>query len=299
MIERNVLEWRLDPHGVAPQHGDRSRPSHRRLLPGGLLVGAGGRVARRRRPRRRSRSHRRLRRVGRMPDFRSRRRTRRHDRTETQSYCTGSCPPRATAAPSSRSGPTATTARRPSTTSARSPGPPTTSASPACSPPRARGARTRGSSRQRSSARRSGSSSSWRSVPNSISPDARRAEGRDVPADLRRAAAVEHRDRRRRQRAAALRRLARPRRALRPHRRVPVGAARRAERAAVRLRGPLLPRGRCDGQPEARADPRAVLRRRVRRCRGRGRQARRRLPRLGRAAVDDRTTDRSHARTRR
>ena len=58
--------------------------------------------------------------------------------------------------------------------------------------------------------------------------DPRRAEGGDVPADLRWSPAAQHRHRRRRHRAAPLRRLARPRRALRPHRRVPVGAARRA-----------------------------------------------------------------------
>ena len=132
-------------------------------------------------------------------------------------------------------------------------------------------------------------------VPRRVPPgldlaDARRAEGGDVPADLRWAAAAEHRHRWRRQRAATVRRLARSRRALRPHRRVPVGAARRADRAAVRLRGSLLPRRRGDRRTGARTDPAAVLRRRIRR-RGGGRgQARRRLPRLGRAAGDGRAS---------
>ena len=87
--------------------------------------------------------------------------------------------------------------------------------------------------------------------------DARRAEGGDVPADLRWPAAAEHRHGWRRQRAATVRRLARSRRALRPHRRVPVGAARRADRAALRLRGPLLPRGRGDREPGARTASRS------------------------------------------
>ena len=69
-------------------------------------------------------------------------------------------------------------------------------------------------------------------VPRRVPPrlavaDARRAEGGDVPAHLRRSPAAQHRHRRRRRRAAPLRRLARPRRALRPHRRVPHRAARR------------------------------------------------------------------------
>ena len=78
-----------------------------------------------------------------------------------------------------------------------------------------------------------------------------------------------------------------------------VGAARRAERRAVRLRGPLLPRRRGDRQPGARADAAALLRWCVRRGRGRRRQARRRLPRVGRAAGDGRAPSRPHARARR
>ena len=90
-----------------------------------------------------------------------------------------------------------------------------------------------------------------RRVPTELDlADARRAEGRDVPADLGWTAAAQHRHRRRRHRAATVRRLARPRRALRPHGRVPVGAARRVERSALRLRGALLPCGGCDGEPE-------------------------------------------------
>ena len=132
--------------------------------------------------------------------------------------------------------------------------------------------------------------------PNSISPTLAAQKAATYPADLRRPPAAQHRHRRRGQRAAALRRLARPRRALRPHRRVPHRPARRAVGHAVRLRGPLLPRRGRHGEPGARAAAAAVLRRRLARRRGRRGPARRRLPHVGRAAGHGRAAPRPDAR---
>ena len=79
-----------------------------------------------------------------------------------------------------------------------------------------------------------------------------RADGRDLPADLRRAAAAERRHRRRRRRATALRRPPRPRPAVRAHGRVPSVCCGAVERQAVRLPRRALPgRGRgCVAPPD-------------------------------------------------
>ena len=148
----------------------------------------------------------------------------------------------------------------------------------------ARSARTRGSPRRRCSARPAACGTWSRSGPGAHLPHARRPDGRDVPAPLRRPADAQHRHRRRRDRAAALRRLDRPRRPLRPHRRVPLGPARCLGRRADRLHRRALPRGGGDDARPARPDPGDLLRRLVGRRAARRRPPRRRLPHLGRAA---------------
>ena len=153
-----------------------------------------------------------------------------------------------------------------STTWPRSPAPPTTSASPACSPRRARGARTRGSSPPRCSARRRGCKFLVAFRPNSISPTLAAQKAATYQRHLGRSAAAQHRHRWRRHRAATLRRLARPRRALRPHRRVPRRPAGRVERRRRSTsRAALHGRGR-HRATAARAAARALLRWRVRRA---------------------------------
>ena len=113
------------------------------------------------------------------------------------------------------------------------------------------------------------------------SPDAGRADGRRLPAHLRRPAAAQRRHRRRAERAAAVRRPPQPRRAVRPHRRVPLRRARRVDPGAVRLRRRALPgRGRRDPRHD-RPGAGHLLRRLVRPGRAGGRAARRRLPHLG------------------
>ena len=137
-------------------------------------------------------------------------------------------------------------------------------------------------------------------VPRRVPPvvpvaDAGGADGRDLPADLRRPAAAEHRRRRRRRRAAPLRRLPVQGRALRAGRRVPrglplgVGAARRDFAGEhVRVEGAHVP-----DAPRAAADlPRRLV---AGGARGR-RAARRRVPDLGRAAGAGRREARARAR---
>ena len=119
---------------------------------------------------------------------------------------------------------------------------------------------------------------------------------------IRRPGGGAHHHRRPRRRAAARRRLPRPRRALRPHRRVPDHPPPRVDVVrALRLRGPALPlRGlRARRAAVRRPAPAAVLRRRV----GGGvpgrRQARGHVHALGRAARRDRRADRVGAGRRR
>ena len=102
-----------------------------------------------------------------------------------------------------------------------------------------------------------------------------------------------------RQRAAPLRRLARPRRALRPHRRVPLRAARRAggPSRSTSTAATTRSRGRPSTRPVAAAA--AVLRRRVAGRRAGRRPPRRRLPDVGRAAGDGGAAPRADARARR
>ena len=122
--------------------------------------------------------------------------------------------------------------------------------------------------------------------PGLISPDAGRADGLDVPADVGWAPADERRDRGRHRGAGPLRRLARPRRALRPHRRVPRRAAGLVVGRAVRLRRRALPGPRGDHPVRARSGAGDLLRGRVAGGRTGGGGQGRRLPGVGRAAGD-------------
>ena len=80
-------------------------------------------------------------------------------------------------------------------------------------------------------ARRDGAAEVPRGVPaRAGTADAGRPADRDAAAVLRGPGAAQHRQRRRRPRAAPVRRLGRPRRALRPHRRIPAHRADRSGR---------------------------------------------------------------------
>ena len=123
-------------------------------------------------------------------------------------------------------------------------------------------------------------------------PDARRADGRDVPEPQRRSPAPQRRHRRRVPRAACLRRLPRQGRALRALRRVP-----RDRASALGRRGGHLHRSPPPGRERpapaaARPGPGHLLRRLLARGGRRRGQARRRLPHLGRAARRGREEDR-------
>ena len=232
VVERNVLEWRLDPDGRPPTDRRSTTPvrsscSARRATP---PVWPSPRWSTSASPMSTTSSA--ASPLGPMPAS-PRRRTSTTRRTSYECRdCTGSCPPPVTAARSSRSGPDGH--RRPPTLDYL-----------------AQIARAADDLGYTGVLTPTGTwcEDSWlvtaallretkrlkflRGVPAELHlTDARRAEGGDVPAHLRRPPPAQHRDGRRRQRAATVRGLARPRRALRPHRRVPVGAARRAQRRA-------------------------------------------------------------------
>ena len=117
--------------------------------------------------------------------------------------------------------------------------------------------------------------------PRAPHPDARGADGLDLPAAVGRPAPREHRHRRRAGRARPIRRPRRQGHPLRADRRVPRDRPRRLERRAVRLQGPPLRGDRTRRPAPSRPGARDLLRGRLPAGRAGGREPGRRVPRVG------------------